>query len=320
MILITGVAGFIGHALAKSLLEDGCDVLGVDSLNDYYDTSLKTDRNHQLQQYDTYTFIHGSTADRPVMEKIFREYVIEKVCHLAAQAGVRYSIENPHAYGEANLTGFLTILEGCRSAKIPRLVYASSSSVYGGNKKVPFTETDPVDAPVSLYAATKKANELMAHSYTHLYGMETVGLRFFTVYGPMGRPDMAYFKFADRIFRGAPIDIYNNGDMRRDFTYIDDIVGGIRGALFNEMPSPCEIFNLGNNQAIPLMDFISVIEKAAGKSANKRFLPMQPGDVYETYADISKAQNILDYTPRTTIDTGIPAFISWYKNYYGVTS
>lgn len=319
MILVTGSAGFIGHYVSKALLELGYDVIGIDSMNDYYDVSLKEERNRLLSSYDNYRFVHGSITDREILESLFRQNDITLVCNLAAQAGVRYSIENPYAYSMSNLVGFLNILECCRNFNIGRLVYASSSSVFGGNKKVPFSEDDKVDNPVSLYAATKKANELMAHSYSHLYGLQTIGLRFFTVYGPMGRPDMAYFKFVKKILDGDSIDVYNNGDMRRDFTYIDDIVKGVVSAMFENNLTQYEVFNLGNHRSENLLDFIKVIESSLGVEAVKNFMPMQAGDVYETYADISKAQEKLGYSPQTPISKGIPQFVEWYKEFYNTT-
>lgn len=318
MILVTGSAGFIGHFVSKALLELGYTVLGIDSMNDYYDVVLKEERNRLLSTYENYKFVHGSITDREILESLFKQNEISLVCNLAAQAGVRYSIENPYAYSMSNLVGFLNILECCRNFTVKRLVYASSSSVFGGNKKVPFSEEDKVDNPVSLYAATKKANELMAHSYSHLYNLQTIGLRFFTVYGPMGRPDMAYFKFVKAISEGRPIDVYNNGDMRRDFTYIDDIVSGVIGSLTLEGLDMYEVFNLGNHRSENLLDFIETIEDALGKKATKNFMPMQAGDVYETYADITKAQTKLNYQPTTPISEGIPKFVEWYKSFYGV--
>lgn len=316
MILVTGSAGFIGHYVSKALLEMGYNVIGIDSMNDYYDVSLKEERNNLLADYVNYKFVHGSITDREILESLFRQNNIKIVCNLAAQAGVRYSIENPYAYSMSNLVGFLNILECCRNYSVDRLVYASSSSVFGGNKKVPFSEDDKVDNPVSLYAATKKANELMAHSYSHLYNLQTIGLRFFTVYGPMGRPDMAYFKFVKKILNGESIDVYNNGDMRRDFTYIDDIVQGVVSALFEKSLSNYEVFNLGNHKSENLLDFIGVIEDSLGMEAKKNFMPMQAGDVYETYADISKAEAQLGYKPTTPISKGIPRFVEWYKEYF----
>ncbi len=316
MILITGAAGFIGFHLAKKLLSDGYEIVGVDNFNTYYDVSLKNDRWEQLEQHSNFHGVHLSIESLDSLEALFQRYDIDMVCNLAAQAGVRYSIENPHVYAESNLTGFLNVLEMCRHHNITRLVYASSSSVYGGNTKVPFSESDTVDSPVSLYAASKKANELMAHTYSHLYGIQTVGLRFFTVYGPWGRPDMAYWTFTEKILAGKTIPVFNNGDMRRDFTYIDDIIQGIEASLFSEGLDQYEIFNLGNHQSENLLDFIETIGSALDTEVDKEFFSMQPGDVKETYADIQKAQKKLGYTPKISISEGIPSFINWYKSYY----
>lgn len=319
--LITGGAGFIGFYLSKGLLEKGAEVIGIDNLNDYYEVSLKEERLSLLKPFERYTFIREDISDKAVVMKIFEKYNPQVVINLAAQAGVRYSIDNPDAYIQSNIVGFFNILEGCRYHPVEHLVFASSSSVYGGNKKVPFSTEDKVDQPVSLYAATKKSNELMAYSYSKLYGIPLTGLRFFTVYGPMGRPDMAYFKFANKIMNGEPIQIYNNGDMRRDFTYIDDIIIGIENILCNppvkdENGASYKIYNIGNNQPEQLMDYISVLEKCLGKKAEKEYLPMQPGDVYETYADVQELMNDFDFKPSTTIEEGLSKFAEWFLNYY----
>ncbi|MBL7016178.1 MAG: NAD-dependent epimerase [Kiritimatiellales bacterium] len=317
-ILVTGTAGFVGSYTAHSLLDDGHEVVGLDNFNDYYDVSLKEARNAQLESRDGFTLIRGDLTDLQLLTSNFQQHKPDRVCHLAAQAGVRYSIENPFAYQQSNLEGHLNILEACRHAKIERLVYASSSSVYGGNKKVPFSEDDPVDHPVSLYAATKKANELMSHTYTHLYGLQTVGLRFFTVYGPMGRPDMAYWLFTDAMLNGRPIKVFNHGDMKRDFTYIDDIVAGVKAALFADGLESYEIFNLGNNNPENLMEMIRVLGGALGVEPQMEMLPMQAGDVPITFADISKAQAKLGYQPTTSMEEGLKRFVAWYKEYFKV--
>lgn len=319
--LITGGAGFIGFYLSKGLLEKGAEVIGIDNLNDYYEVSLKEERLSLLKPFERYTFIRGDIADKETVMKVFERYQPQVVINLAAQAGVRYSIDNPDAYIQSNIVGFFNIIEGCRYYPVEHLVFASSSSVYGGNKKVPFSTADKVDQPVSLYAATKKSNELMAYSYSKLYGIPLTGLRFFTVYGPMGRPDMAYFKFAKKIMNGEPIQIYNNGDMRRDFTYIDDIIIGIENILCNppvkdENGASYKIYNIGNNQPEQLMDYISVLEKCLGKKAEKEYLPMQPGDVYETYADVQELMNDFGFKPSTTIEEGLSKFAEWFLNYY----
>jgi UDP-glucuronate 4-epimerase len=313
-ILITGSAGFIGSYVAHALLDEGHEVIGLDNFNGYYDVSLKKMRHRELETRDRYTGIRGNLADYELLTSIFKQHKIQRVCHLAAQAGVRYSLENPFTYQQSNLAGYLNILECCRHFKVERFVYASSSSVYGGNKKVPFSEDDPVDHPVSLYAATKKANELMAHSYTHLYGFQSVGLRFFTVYGPAGRPDMAYWLFTEAMIKGDPIKVFNNGDMQRDFTYIDDIVQGVKSSLFVEGLEPYEIFNLGNNQPEKLMDMIRYLGEALGIEARMEMMPMQPGDVHITYADICKAQTQLGYQPSTSLKAGLEKFVGWYRN------
>lgn len=320
--LITGGAGFIGFHLTKSLLESGAEVIGFDNMNDYYDVKLKEDRLALLQQYDRYTFIKGDLADNADVFRVFQEYHPQIVVNLGAQAGVRYSIDNPEAYMQSNMMGFFHILEACRFFPVEHLVYASSSSVYGGNDKIPFSTQDKVDEPVSLYAATKKSNELMAHVYSKLYAVPVTGLRFFTVYGPYGRPDMAYFKFTDRIMSGKPIQIYNHGDMYRDFTYVDDIVKGIVCMLCHP-PAPNEkgvrykLYNIGNNKPEKLMDFIETLERCLGKKAEKEFLPMQPGDVYQTYADVSDLMRDFDFKPDTPIEAGLEKFVKWYREYYG---
>lgn len=319
--LITGGAGFIGFYLSKGLLEKGAEVIGVDNLNDYYEVSLKEERLSLLKPFERYTFIRGDIADKETIMKVFERYQPQVVINLAAQAGVRYSIDNPDAYIQSNIVGFFNLLEGCRYHPVEHLIFASSSSVYGGNKKVPFSTEDKVDQPVSLYAATKKSNELMAYSYSKLYGIPLTGLRFFTVYGPMGRPDMAYYKFAKKIMNGEPIQIYNNGDMRRDFTYIDDIIIGIENILCNppakdENGTAYKIYNIGNNKPEQLMDYISALEKCLGKKAEKEYLPMQPGDVYETYADVQDLMNDFGFKPATTIEEGLSKFAEWFLNYY----
>ena len=319
--LITGGAGFIGFYLSKALLEKGATVISIDNMNDYYEVSLKEDRLAILSRFSQFYFVKADIADKDVLFDVFKQYKPQIVVNLAAQAGVRYSIDNPDAYIQSNLVGFFNILEACRNYPVEHLVFASSSSVYGGNKKVPFSTDDQVDKPVSLYAATKKSNELMAYSYSKLYKIPLTGLRFFTVYGPMGRPDMAYFKFAKKIMAGDPIQVYNNGDMRRDFTYIDDIVTGIENILCNppaadENEAYYKIYNIGNNQPEKLMDYISVLEKCIGREAKKEFLPMQPGDVYETYADVSDLMRDFDFKPATTIEEGLSKFAEWFLEYY----
>lgn len=332
-ILVTGVAGFIGFHVASELLNRGYVVIGVDNLNDYYDVGLKRSRLELLAQRKGFSFVESSVEDRAALAQIFTEHQFERVIHLAAQAGVRYSLENPAAYIDSNLVGFGNILEGCRRNNVDHLIYASSSSVYGLNQAMPFSVHDNVDHPVSLYAATKKANELMAHSYSHLYQLPTTGLRFFTVYGPWGRPDMAYFLFADAIRQGKPIKVFNQGEMMRDFTYIDDIVEGVVRVM-NVVPqpdpdwnysspdpgtsaAPYRVFNIGNNQPVKLLDFISAIERAMGEEAIKQFEPMQPGDVTATYADIDDLKTAVDFTPTTSLSDGIDKFVAWYRRYYG---
>lgn len=319
--LITGASGFIGFYLAKALLEKGARVIGIDNMNDYYEVSLKEARLAILNDFENYHFLKADIADKEAVMQVFAEYQPQIVVNLAAQAGVRYSIDNPDAYIQSNLVGFFHILEACRNYPVEHLVYASSSSVYGTNKKIPFSTEDQVDHPVSLYAATKKSNELMAYSYSKLYGIPLTGLRFFTVYGPMGRPDMAYFKFAKKIMAGDTIEIYNNGDMRRDFTYIDDIVKGIENILCNppaqdEDGAAYKIYNIGNNKPEQLMDYIAVLEKCLGREAKKAFLPMQPGDVYETYADVTDLMQDFGFKPSTTIEEGLSAFAKWFLSYY----
>lgn len=315
-IFMTGTAGFIGFHTARALLERGDEVVGLDNFNSYYDPELKEARNAILEQYDTFSLYRGNLEDLDLVKRIFMENAIDKVCHLAAQAGVRYSITHPHAYIQANLVGLMNVLDEAKNAGVEHFVYASSSSVYGNNKKVPFSVDDRVDTPISLYAATKKANELMAHTYHHLYGMQCVGLRFFTVYGPWGRPDMALFTFTKNILEGKPIDVYNHGRMRRNFTYIDDIVAGTVAALDADIGY--EIFNLGGSRSEELMDFIGAIEKAVGREAEKRMLPMQAGDVPETVADITRSQEILCFEPKTSITDGIPRFVNWYRGYHSI--
>lgn len=318
---VTGGAGFIGFFLSKALLEKGMRVIGFDNMNDYYEVSLKEERLRILNEYPEYTFIKGDLADKEAVFAVFEEYHPEIVVNLGAQAGVRYSIENPEAYMQSNMMGFFHILEGCRHYPVEHLVFASSSSVYGANDKIPFSTTDQVDKPVSLYAATKKSNELMAYSYSKLYQIPLTGLRFFTVYGPLGRPDMAYFKFAKRIMAGEPIQIYNNGDMYRDFTYVDDIVTGIENLLCNppaedENGAFYKIYNIGNNKPEKLMDYIAVLERCLGREAKKEYLPMQPGDVYRTYADVSDLMKDFGFKPSTTIEEGLSRFARWFEEYY----
>ena len=318
IILVTGGAGFIGFHLSKALLEKGMSIIGYDNLNDYYDVNLKFNRLDILKKYPTYTFIKGDLADKEALDNVFEKHHPDIVVNLGAQAGVRYSIENPYAYMKSNMVGFLNILEECRYNKVDHLVYASSSSVYGANKQVPFSTEDKVDNPVSFYAATKKSNELMAHTYSHLYKIPSTGLRFFTVYGPYGRPDMAYYSFTQKIMAGELIKIYNNGDMYRDFTYVDDIVRGIENILCNppkenENGVQYKIYNIGNNKPEKLMDFIETLEKCIGKEAKKEYLPMQAGDVYQTYADVTDLINDFDFKPSTSINEGLTKFVEWFK-------
>ena len=328
--LITGAAGFIGFYLSKSLLKQGCTVIGIDNINDYYDVNLKKARLKELEYFDKFVFIKEDISNKDKIREIFEEFKPNVVVNLAAQAGVRYSIENPDVYIGSNIVGFFNILEACRHNKVDHLVYASSSSVYGSNKKVPFEESDFVDHPVSLYAATKKSNELMAHTYSHLYKIPTTGLRFFTVYGPMGRPDMAYFSFTDKYFKGEPIKIFNNGDFKndlyRDFTYVDDIVEGI-GRLLNNPPEeevPHKVFNIGNNNPEKLMTFIETLEKALSNSLKeevkfkKVFEPLKAGDVPATYASTEKLQEAVGFKPSTSIEEGLQRFADWYVDYYQV--
>jgi UDP-glucuronate 4-epimerase len=347
-ILVTGSAGFVGFYLTRRLLEKGYEIIGVDSINSYYDPALKFSRLSMLGigadipegkevksgRSSGFSFIRMDLKDREAVSALFENGKFDMVCHMAAQAGVRYSIENPHAYIDSNVAGFMNILECCRNYPVRHLVYASSSSVYGLNETRPFRTSDNVDHPVSLYAATKKANELMAHTYSHLYGIPATGLRFFTVYGPWGRPDMAYFSFTKSIFEGRPINIYNNGDMLRDFTYIDDIVEGVvrtlervpeGNPLWNgadpdpgSSKAPYKIYNIGASSPVKLMDFIGSIERATGRKAEKNFLPMQPGDVYATYADVSDLMRDTGYRPSTSVDEGIDRFVAWYREYYRV--
>ena len=332
--LITGTAGFIGFHLAKRLLERGEEVVGFDNVNDYYSVSLKRNRLAQLTCHEKFQFIEGDLANQQIVDQTFNEHEFTRVVHLAAQAGVRYSLTNPRAYTESNLTGFINILEACRHAKTPHLTYASSSSVYGGGTTMPFSTDQSVDHPLSLYAATKKSNELMAHTYSHLYGLPTTGLRFFTVYGPWGRPDMALFLFTKAILEGKPIDVFNEGRMQRDFTYIDDIVEGVDRTsqqIATEDPNwnssdpspassnaPYRVFNIGNNQPVELNHFIECIEKALGMKAVKNLLPMQPGDVPATFANIDALEQAVGFRPSTPIETGIQKFVEWYRTYYAV--
>lgn len=333
-ILISGCAGFIGFHCAKRLLEQGAEVVGLDSLNDYYDVTLKKARLSQLTSQPQFQFVKMDISNCEGIARFFREEKFDQVVHLAAQAGVRYSLVNAHAYVSSNLVGFANILEGCRHSGVNHLVFASSSSVYGANTKMPFSVRDNVDHPVSLYAATKKANELMAHVYAYLYGLPCTGLRFFTVYGPWGRPDMALFLFTKSILEGKPIDVYNFGKMRRDFTYIDDIVEGVARVLSNipqpnpewnsDTPNcgtssaPYRIYNIGNNKPVELMDLIAILEKSLGKKAILNPLPLQPGDVPETYADIDDLAGDMDFKPQTSIDKGAQKFVEWYREFYAV--
>jgi UDP-glucuronate 4-epimerase len=314
-VLVTGAAGFIGMHVAERLLARGDAVVGLDNLNDYYDPALKQARLDRLAPQEGFRFVRMDVADRAGIAALFAGGGFERVVHLAAQAGVRYSLQNPHAYVDSNLVGFTNILEGCRHAGVQHLVYASSSSVYGGNTKLPFSEHDNVDHPVSLYAATKKANELMAHTYSHLYGLPTTGLRFFTVYGPWGRPDMALFLFTRAILEGRPIDVFNHGKMVRDFTYIDDIAEGVVRTL-DRLPEPYRVFNIGNHDPVTLNDFIEAIERATGRVAQKNFLPMQPGDVPATFADVSELAAWTGFSPATPVAVGVERFVRWYREYY----
>lgn len=319
-VILTGAAGFIGSHLAKRLLENGCEVVGIDNINDYYDVNLKYHRLEQLKKYENFTFIRCDISDKEKVNEIFAEQKADVVVNLAAQAGVRYSIENPQAYIDSNVIGFFNILEACRANPVKHLVYASSSSVYGNSDKIPFSVDDRVDNPISLYAATKKTNELMAYTYSHLFGIPATGLRFFTVYGPAGRPDMAYFSFTKKILAGEPIKLFNYGELERDFTYIDDIVEGI----MNIIPSIPEekngarakVYNIGNNKPVALKEFVAALEEAIGEKAKIEYLPMQPGDVYRTYADISELEKDFGFKPQTDIRTGLKKFAEWYREYY----
>lgn len=332
-VLVTGAAGFIGYHLSSCLLKNGFDVTGVDNLNPYYDVRLKTDRLEMLVPFENFSFFKMDISDKTALEQIFRQNQFDVVVNLAAQAGVRYSLENPRAYVDTNIVGFVNILECCRHYNVRHLVFASSSSVYGANTKMPFSVHHNVDHPLSLYAATKKANELMAHTYSHLYGLHCTGLRFFTVYGPWGRPDMALFLFTKAILEEKPIKVFNHGKMQRDFTYIDDIIDGVvkvmrrlpepNPAWDGNNPDPAtsyttyKIYNIGNNNPVDLSEFISIIEKTLGRKAKKEFLDLQPGDVIATYADIDDMKDDVGFKPQTSIDTGIRRFIEWFKEYYG---
>jgi UDP-glucuronate 4-epimerase len=333
-ILVTGAAGFIGFFTAQKLLDLGYEVIGLDNLNDYYDTDLKKARLARLEGRNRFCFVRADLADRNAIEKLFEDEKPQRVVNLAAQAGVRYSLSNPHAYIQSNITGFLHILEGCRHTSVEHLVFASSSSVYGANSAMPFSVHDNADHPLSLYGVTKKSNELMAHSYAHLYRLPVTGLRFFTVYGPWGRPDMAPFTFTRKILAGEPIDVFNNGKHTRDFTYIDDIVEGVTRVL-GRVPepdsawdsrapdpatssAPYRIYNIGNHNAVELMDFIAAIEKATGRKAIKNMLPMQPGDVLDTYADVGDLIRDTGFAPHTPIEAGMQKFVDWYRDYYRI--
>ncbi len=333
-VLVTGAAGFIGYHLAKRLLANGCRVVGLDNLNPYYDVALKAARLEELKSESNFTFFKFDLSDRKQLEDIFNGTEFDVVVNLAAQAGVRYSLENPHAYVDSNLVGFVNLLECCRHHALPHLVFASSSSVYGANTTMPFSVHDNVDHPVSLYAATKKANELMAHTYSHLYGLPCTGLRFFTVYGPWGRPDMALFLFTQAILENKPIQVFNHGKMQRDFTYIDDIIEGVvrvMGRLPEANPNwqgdapdpgtsyaPYKIYNIGNNQPVELLKFIEVIEAALGKKAKKQFMDLQPGDVVATYADVDDLMQDVGFKPATPIEKGVALFIEWYQRFYSI--
>ncbi len=331
-VLVTGAAGFIGSTLSHRLLARGDTVLGYDNLNAYYDPKLKEARLARLLPQEGFSFVKGSLEDKPTLEAAFDDFKPDRVVNLAAQAGVRYSLENPQAYIDSNIVGFLNILEACRHRGIEHLVYASSSSVYGANRKLPFSVEDSVDHPVSMYAATKKANELMAHTYSHLFGLPTTGLRFFTVYGPWGRPDMALFLFTKKILAGEPIDVFNNGHHTRDFTYIDDIVEGVIRTLdrvpaadpahdpMNPTPAtssaPYRVYNIGNHQPVELLRYIEVLEDCLGRKAQRNLLPLQPGDVPDTYADVEALRRDTDYSPSTSIETGVKRFVEWYRDFY----
>ncbi|MBP7634599.1 NAD-dependent epimerase [Candidatus Ozemobacteraceae bacterium] len=333
-VLVTGAAGFIGYHVSEKLLARGDTVVGFDNVNDYYEVSLKEARLARLTGRPGFRFVLSDLADKAAVDRLFAEHRFDRVIHLAAQAGVRYSLEHPEAYVESNLVGFVNILEACRHAKIPHLAYASSSSVYGANTRMPFSVHHNVDHPVSLYAATKKANELMAHTYSHLFRLPTTGLRFFTVYGPWGRPDMALFGFTKKILAGQPIEVFNHGKMRRDFTYIDDIVEGVvrvsdhipepDPSWTGERPdpgtslAPYRVYNIGNHQPVELLEFISIIEKKLGRTAEKKLMPIQPGDVPATYADVADLQRDVGFAPATPLEVGIGRFIDWYKDYYKI--
>jgi UDP-glucuronate 4-epimerase len=317
--LVTGSAGFIGFHLAQALLSRGARVVGLDNFNDYYSPALKRTRDQQLRQFANFTSIEGDLADLPGLEGLFSAHRPQKICHLAAQAGVRYSLVNPFAYQKANVEGFLNLIEIAKRFKVERFVYASSSSVYGGLTEMPFSEKQRVDIPISLYGATKRANELMAHAYTHLFGLPTIGLRFFTVYGPWGRPDMAMWLFTEAMLQGRPIKVFNYGRMQRDFTYIDDIVPGVLAALTVSGLEPYEIINLGNNRAEDLGKVIALLERELKVTAQQNLLPIQPGDVPATFADIDRAREKLGFQPLTSIDEGVPRFVRWYLDYHGLT-
>lgn len=333
-ILVTGAAGFIGYHLSKALCQRGETVIGIDNLNDYYDVQLKKSRLEQLSHFSEFSFAKVDIADLDSLANVFNNHSFSAVVNLAAQAGVRYSIDNPQAYINSNLVGFANVLEQCRQHTIGHLIYASSSSVYGANTVIPFAEHHPVDHPISLYAATKKSNEILAHSYAHLYSLPCTGLRFFTVYGPWGRPDMAYYKFAEKIMNNQPIDVYNHGDMGRDFTYIDDIVAGILRVIdqpattdvqwSSEQPCPASsqapyrVYNIGNGSPVRLLDFITTVEQALGRKADKVFHPMQPGDVKETFADTSRLNTQLNYKPQINLQQGIQHFVDWFVEYYAI--
>jgi UDP-glucuronate 4-epimerase len=333
-VLLTGAAGFIGYHTAERLLAEGCRVVGIDEMNDYYDPELKVARLARLEAHERFTFIEGSITEKVLLDRAFEEHHVQYVIHLAAQAGVRYSLERPDKYIASNIVGFMNILECCRTHRTSHLVYASSSSVYGANVTMPFRTTDSVDHPVSLYAATKKSNELMAHTYSHLFGLPTTGLRFFTVYGPWGRPDMAYFSFTRDILAGKPIRLFNNGDMRRDFTYVDDIVEGVVRVM-RRIPAPnpdwdraspnpsgsyapYKVYNIGNNEPVALLEFVETLEDLLGVKAKLEYAPMQPGDVHATYADISELQRDVGFRPSTPLREGLDRFVTWYRNRYKV--
>ncbi len=317
-ILVTGDAGFIGFHLSNALLDVGHQVVGLDNFNDYYPVTLKRDRRALLVKRAGFTGVDADICDRELLAGLFETHRFKRVCNLAAQVGVRYSVTHPFVYEKSNMEGFLAVLEACRAAGVERLVYASSSSVYGGNRNLPFKESDPVDNPISLYAATKKANELMAHVYSHLYGVQMIGLRLFTVYGPWGRPDMALWLFTSAMLRGDAIRVFNHGDMRRDFTYVDDVVKGIAAALFIDGLGSCDLFNIGNCRSERLMDMIGVLGDSLGVTPKMDMQPMQPGDVPETCADIEKARKLLGFEPAVGISHGIPKFVDWYRAYHGI--